>query len=144
MYLFSVYRFRSVNIPFHPLPLVFSAGSLRLQHFYDVVTVSGGRPSLICVVTSDLRPVVFTFLDRLGSIIDPVMNSNFQVMNTGPTFGFLYTSTLTFLRNVTIDDEGLYTCTFADRLDTARDTAFLTVNGTSTLATLRVCVILTH
>ena len=94
-------------------------------------------------MTSEPRPN-FTFLDRLLSIIDPLMNSNFQVMTTAIGITSFYTSTLTFLRDVTIDDEAFYTCTATNVFGTASDTAFLTVNGTSTLVTLCVSVSLTH
>ena len=133
-------NFRTISTCFHlsllysdypcsHVTLVFSAVPPSIQQFDDVVTVSGGRPSLTCVVRSAPRPVV-TFLDRLGAII--VMSSNFQVATTGPDATFAYTSTLTFLRSTTVDDDALYTCTATNGFVTTRDTALLTVNGTLT------------
>ena len=82
-------------------------------------------------------PVV-TFLNPSGGVIDPTMDSNFQVVTTGPNATFFYTTTLTFLRNATVADEGIYSCRASNGFDTTTDQAKLTVNGMSSLAILSV------
>ena len=74
---------------------------------------------------------VVTFIDPSGVSIDPVTDSSFQAMTTDPNATFVYTSTLTFLRNTTVADEGNYTCMASNGFDTTTDQAMLTVNGTS-------------
>ena len=77
-------------------------------------------------------PVV-TFLNPSGGVIDPAMDSNFQVVTTGPISTFFYATTLTFLRNATVADEGIYSCRASNGFDTTADQAMLTVNGMSNL-----------
>ena len=73
-------------------------------------------------------PVV-TYLNPSGGVIDPAVDSNFQVVTSGPNATFFYTTTLTFLRNTTVADEGIYTCRASNGFDTTTDQAMLTVNG---------------
>ena len=68
-----------------------------------------------------------------GSTIGTSTDSNFQVMTTGPNATFVYTSTLTFLRNTTVADEGKYTCRANNSFGTSTDQAMLTVNSMSCL-----------
>ena len=78
-------------------------------------------------------PVV-TFLNSSGGVIDPAMDSNFQVVTIGPDATFVYTTTLTFLRNTTVADEGIYTCIGSNGFNTTTHQTMLTVNGKSSPA----------
>ena len=111
--------------------MFFPAVPPNIQQFDDVITVRGS-PSLTCVVRSAPMPVV-TFLNPSGGVIDPAMDSNFQVVTTGPISTFFYATTLTFLRNATVADEGIYSCRASNGFDTTTDQAMLTVNGMSIL-----------
>ena len=83
-------------------------------------------------------PVV-TFLNASSGVIDPAVDSNFQVVTSGPNATFFYTTTLTFLRNTTVADEGIYSCNASNGFDTTTQQAMLTVNGKSSPAIFAPC-----